>query len=260
MDLTTEFDYKDLITWQSLDKLAENDNYILNGATAFTGIKSFAAAVNITAAGSAAVPALSIGSSGNTGFRATGTTAALIANGVDNLIWDNSNLTAKIVVSLIAGSVSAPSLNFSDVGTGFYRKAQDQIGFASAGVLSLAFSTTGIADDTVYAPFEIHAGSGGNSAAFSRYTTSGVTTAKQIGRVNNDFGILLVVGQDGGGNEFIDLIISADLTVTAPTVISSFTVGTPAARTYSSVNGQVKVAMASGTYSISSLTIGLNKR
>lgn len=34
-DLTTEFDFKDLLTWQNMDALAENDNYLYNNLAAY---------------------------------------------------------------------------------------------------------------------------------------------------------------------------------------------------------------------------------
>ena len=40
-DLTAEFDYKDLLTWQNMDKLAENDEALLNANLSVGGTKTF---------------------------------------------------------------------------------------------------------------------------------------------------------------------------------------------------------------------------
>ncbi len=49
-DMTTEFDYKDLATWQNLDKLAENDGYFKTAAVAVSGAWTFSDNITIVQA------------------------------------------------------------------------------------------------------------------------------------------------------------------------------------------------------------------
>jgi hypothetical protein len=64
------------------------------------------------------------------------------------------------------------------------------------------------------------------------------------------FGAFVIVfGNAGSGTVFIDTIIAANSGT--PTVLSSTTVaGSPAARTYSTASNRLRLAMASGTYSV----------
>lgn len=55
-----------------------------------------------------------------------------------------ANPTFTGVVTLAAGSVGAPSLNFSDATTGFYRTAANQIGITINGTVLGAFRSTGL--------------------------------------------------------------------------------------------------------------------
>lgn len=48
--MTTEFDYKDLLTWQNCDKLAENDAAIKDSAITYGGNKTFTGTITISAA------------------------------------------------------------------------------------------------------------------------------------------------------------------------------------------------------------------
>lgn len=162
------------------------------------------------------------------------------------------------VLSLGAGSVSVPSLNLSDSGTGLYRPGSNQLAVAVNGVKAIVFANVGSSDDTLYSPVAI---GGPIGSGINVYTTTGVTTsAKQIGRGWDDVGVALVAGNDGSGDEFFDLLMVADANVT-PTVVQSKTIaGSPASRSYTSASGQVKLTMGSGTYTVSFEDLGLNFR
>lgn len=56
--------------------------------------------------------------------------------------WVNPDLTVSGVLSLTAGTAAAPSLNFSDTTTGFYRPAANQLGFSVSGTAAGIFSAT----------------------------------------------------------------------------------------------------------------------
>ncbi len=78
------------------------------------------------------------------------------------------------------------------------------------------------------------------------------TTATDITGVN-DFGSLVIVAGNSGGNIFSDLVYYA--TTMGHTVLVGGSVsGSPAGRTYTVVGSKLKLAMASGTYSVSATT------
>lgn len=181
-------------------------------------------------------------------------------NNRDNASDSWLNVKCSGIITGSAGTVGAPSLTLSDATTGFYRSGVDEVSVANAGVKTALFSASGTADDVVYNPFVIFSGSGGNGAGTTKYTTTTITTAKKIGSSSNDGAMALVIGRDGSGNNFLDLLLVGNNAVT-PTVVSSKSLlGSPSARTYSAVSGQILLAMASGTYSTSYLGIGINFR
>tara|TARA_R110002110_G_scaffold64612_15_gene178490 strand:- start:7271 stop:8560 length:1290 start_codon:yes stop_codon:yes gene_type:complete len=70
----------------------------------------------------------------------------------------------------------------------------------------------------------------------------------------NDFGSLVIVAGNSGGNMFSDLVFYA--TTQGATVITGGTVsGSPAGRTYTVVSSILKLAMASGSYAVSATTL-----
>lgn len=167
---------------------------------------------------------------------------------------------ASTGLSLPAGSAGTPSLNFSDSGTGLYRSGANQIAFSSGGNAAFRILSAGSADDALYQPLELF-GAGG-AGGFSKYSTTSVTTAKVIftTSADYDYALHLVVGNDGGGNEFFELVTYGGSSTTTPTVIGTYTKGSPSARTYSQSSGNLRVAMAAGTYAINVASYGVNKR
>lgn len=66
---------------------------------------------------------------------------------------------------------------------------------------------------------------------------------------------VLVKGNDGGGNEFFDVVICDD--TGSATTLHSSTTGSPATRTYSIASFFLKLAMGSGNYIVRALGLGL---
>jgi hypothetical protein len=127
---------------------------------------------------------------------------------------------------------------------------------AAAGETSLI---AGTADDTVYGNLLLIAGGNTGHTELSQYTATGITTAKKI-MSTDSFNFVLVVGTDGT-NSFLDILTCGFLAST-PVVVASTTIrGTPAARTYSMPgNGNLSLAMASGTYTSHCTAFGMNNR
>lgn len=82
------------------------------------------------------------------------------------------------------------------------------------------------------------------------------TSATTIVTDAGGFGSLVFVnGSDASVNRFCDLVLAS--TGAVPVVLQSFTaIGSPVARTYTRSGSALQLAMASGTYSVSALTIG----
>jgi hypothetical protein len=135
-------------------------------------------------------------------------------------------------------------------------------GFQSFGAFKVG--SFGTADGTLYQPLQFPIGGGSSpiGVEFEIYTNTGVTTsAKQIAQVDGGAGIYFILGDDGSGNQFFDIIMSGLNTNTPDTVKQTTTKGTPAARAYSKPSTtNVSVTMGSGTYTTRSFGIDLAPR
>jgi hypothetical protein len=67
-------------------------------------------------------------------------------------------------------------------------------------------------------------------------------------------GLCMVRGADGGGNNFTDLIITAE-DGSSPNVVATDTQGSPAARSYTVSSNSLRLAMSSGTYTIHAVNV-----
>jgi hypothetical protein len=112
---------------------------------------------------------------------------------------------------------------------------------------ALTSLSSGTANNTSYRPLSLR---GGSQTIFgNRKTTSVSTSATVISAVNEWCNLVLVFGTDGT-NRFCDLVLWAIGTGTVNTISSLSASGSPAARTYSQSSSTLRVAMASGTYSV----------
>jgi hypothetical protein len=83
----------------------------------------------------------------------------------------------------------------------------------------------------------------------SKYTATVSTSATTISSFASDYGQMVIVSGNSGGNIFSDLLFSC--TTAGPTVLSSKTIsGAPVARTYTMSAQNLRLAMASGTYEV----------
>jgi len=100
--------------------------------------------------------------------------------------------------------------------------------------------------------------SGGVEAKLSVRPTqiSVSTSATTIVTDAGGYGSFVIVnGSDVSVNRFCDLVLAS--TGAAPVVVQSFTaIGSPAARTYTRSGTALQLAMASGTYTVSAISIG----
>jgi hypothetical protein len=106
---------------------------------------------------------------------------------------------------------------------------------------------SGTANNTSYRPLSLR---GGSQTIFgNRKTTSVSTSATVISAVNEWCNLVLVFGTDGT-NRFCDLVLWSIGSGTVNSISSLNSSGSPAARTYSQSSSTLRLAMASGTYSV----------
>jgi hypothetical protein len=140
----------------------------------------------------------------------------------------------------ITGIFRAPALSGNVYGTGS----------AISGVMQTL--RQGTADATLFRATGLASGGGTANATQCVETNTAMTTvAKNVAHIE-DASLILIRGTDGGGNDFLDLVISTNSGT--PTVITSKTLsGAPAARTYTTASFVLQLAMASGTYTTNAM-------
>jgi len=188
------------------------------------------------------------------GFVTGGTRAFFI--GADGSI----NMDTGHNINFDHGTVATPGLRGgSDPNTGIYIPSSDVLAISCGGFESARFKNVSGNDDTTHIMLSVWGG--GNSAvtSFIHYTTTAITTAKQIASIPNNTALVIVAGNDGT-NYFRDLVM-AGYGGTPTVIVSTTETGSPSARTYSNAGGGVfRVAMASGSYKTHTLLISLGGR
>ena len=168
--------------------------------------------------------------------------------------------TSTNLVFSTSPSVSTPTfVGNVTLSTGNINVAGLLSGFGTTGVNGYVITSQQFAvDDTLNRHYKANAGGGTANATECTQTTTGITTAKVIAGLE-DASFIIVRGSDGAGNEFMDNLISTNSGT--PTVLHSVTLsGTPAARTYTLVSFNLKLAMASGTYSTNCMWFQMTAR
>jgi hypothetical protein len=159
---------------------------------------------------------------------------------------------------------------FSDIASGsnrwnFYAAGTAQNYFAgntgvgvAGGINGARLSvSSGTANATTY---KVFATQGGSTVQYQQQKTTSVSTSATIILTPGDgpfAGLALVFGHDGSGNRFIDLVMFSVGTGTVNVINSLTASGTPAARTYSQGSSAYQLAMASGTYTVEVMIIGM---
>jgi hypothetical protein len=161
-------------------------------------------------------------------------------NGLMAVVAQNSS--SNYIFAAAQGSYASPNYKLVVTGAGdLLVGTTSQVGSALTSLFS------GTANNTSYRPLSLR---GGSQTIFgNRKTTSVSTSATVISAVNEWCNLVLVFGTDGT-NRFCDLVLWAIGTGTVNTISSLSASGSPAARTYSQSSSTLKVAMASGTYSV----------
>lgn len=182
------------------------------------------------------------------------------------------NLYLQTALIANGTSVSATELAYlsgvtSAIQTQFAAKAADSAVVHNTGDEAVAgiktFSSAikkdnGSVDNTTFTNMSILGGNGTTRASMCSFTTTAITTAKKIYDLSQ-FGVLLIVNLSNGTDQATDLVWAAF--AGTPSVVSSFNgTGSPAVRTYSIATGDLRVAMASGTYTANVLAFEMRAR
>lgn len=235
--------------------------------------------------GSAGTPALSFLADTTTGLFRSGASSlgvslggtqiiefdpGVITPGSDNTVALGSTALGWTRLFMKNGTAGSPSFTFRDnPNAGMYAVNTNDIAFSTNSVKQLEISTTaitaslpttisaGVANATTYVPLTL---TGGRSIQFETQRTTGVTTsAVQIWNMQSHVGLVIIAGNDGT-NFFQDMVFTERTLGVTPMVVASMsTTGTPTARTYSNTAGfDLKLAMASGTYTVQVMAFAMN--
>lgn len=187
---------------------------------------------------------------------------------------NNKFQTLYLDTSIVANSttITATELGYSSgvtsaIQTQISAKAADSAVVHNTGNETVAgtktFSSgmvrdTGSVDNSTINTLQIKGGDGTARVDLRTFSTTGITTAKKIYDLSQ-YGVLLIVNLTDGSNVATDLVWAAF--GGTPSVISAFTgLGSPAARTYSIASGDLKVALASGTYTANVMAFEMRAR
>jgi hypothetical protein len=122
-------------------------------------------------------------------------------------------------------------------------------GTTSSGVLTITSASASSA-------ISIRSGTSELSRTVGQTATAVSTTATAVLPTSLGYGGLAIVNGISGANSFADLVFFGYSTASA--ISSQTIVGSPVARTYTCVTGQLKLAMASGTYAITAIQQSIN--
>ena len=225
-------------TWASSALLANNAIMLGGGA---------AATPKTTTTGTGVVTALGVN---------TGTAGAFVVNGGDlgtPSAGVVTNLTGTASIN-INGTVGATTKNtgafttLSSTGSASFVTSSGNVGMGTTGVLGYVLTTqSSTSDASLSRHHKANSGGGTASAVECTQTTTGVAASTVIAGLE-DASFIIVRGSDGAGNEFMDNLISTNSGT--PTVLHSVTLsGVPSVRVYTIASFNLKLAMASGTYS-----------
>lgn len=185
----------------------------------------------------------------------------------------NYSITTRATGTLVTAAIYNADhqnhvTNQNPLGTGAYSDNQTQMQLSTSpgtvGGESFATSLGGELERLRYIINQIVGGTQWyDLAAFptmlSQVTTT-ITTAKAIySTTNTKLNFVMVAGDDGSGNQFIDLLFCGfGSSPSAP--FASYNGGAPAIRTYAQSGANLTLAMASGIYSTSTFGFALKSR
>lgn len=245
-------------TWTIPDLATSPTFAALEGSQTFTGGKTFNTGI-----------AISDGTAG------TLTGAIYFSSDTDTGIYHEANdsvsfFTAGAFASRLngtgqwigtAGTAAAPTYSFlGDGGAGLFLPVADTLGLAAGTTHTATIRQTTTSDAVCRTPLELFCGGGSVETKFRGQTTTSVSTSATKILDMEEYAVLVLVSGNDATNYFVDLLLTGYSGT--PTVITSKTVaGSPTARTYSTVsNTDLKLLMASGTYSISVMSLQLKAR
>ena len=175
-------------------------------------------------------------------------------------VWSGSAWVVNYVSAAspaFTGTPTAPTAsggtNTTQLATTAFVTTADNL---KANLASPAFTGSGSTNATTYNTATFSAGA---QLIISNQKTTGVSTSKVVimGAASGYGSLVLVSGSDGT-NRFYDVILCGLGTGTV-NVISSLSIsGSPAARSYDQSSSSYRVSVASGTYTVSAIALGID--
>jgi len=183
------------------------------------------------------------------------TTTGVIGTGTNHAFEFHTNNTERMRITS-GGGVSIGTTTDAGAGNLF---VNNLVGIGANATNGYRLTTqAGTSDNALYRHHKANSGGGTAIATQCTQTATGITTAKTIAGLE-EASFIMVRGSDGGGNNFMDLLISQNSGT--PTVITSKTLsGSPSARTYTISSFNLQLAMASGTYTTNTMWFQLSAR
>jgi hypothetical protein len=179
-----------------------------------------------------------------------GTASPTVKLDVVGAIKVSDNVVIGTADKGLSDSASTQQVFVNTTGTGF--------GAATPG----GYKTTtqvSTSDAALSRHYRLKSGGGSAIATMCTETTTGITTAKRIAGLESS-SFVVVTGNDGAGNEFMDLIVTGNNAVTPTVVSSTTTAGTPSVRVYTIASFNLNLAMATGTYATNVMWFQLSNR
>lgn len=135
------------------------------------------------------------------------------------------------------------------------------LGADSANINTLLRTTSNTSDGLTYLAYQAAYGANSHISRIGGQTTTGVSSsATTFFLAPADGCLIVVVGDDGAGDGFSDVVIGG-LADTPAALISHTTKGAPAARTYINAgSGGLRVSVASGTYTVNAFGLAAGAR
>jgi hypothetical protein len=187
-------------------------------------------------------------------------TLSITAAGTEVLRATSSGVQVNGQLFLPSGTSSLPGGAFaSDTTTGAYLAGAGVLGIAAGATKTATFSATTTSNATCVTTLSLFAGENSGVAKFKGQTTTSVSTVATTIHQLDELCCMVLVSGNNGTDYFMDLVIG--MNGGSATSLGSRTIASPANRTYTvNSNSNLQLAMASGTYSISTASLQLKAR
>lgn len=210
---------------------------------------------NTLGLGTASTERMRIAANGFVGIGTSSPSGLLHVSGGVNTYQRISNTANSVNIDFVATTAVGYLGTSSNHATGFTTNDVERMRIDTSGNVMIG-GTVASAKLTVFSDISLRSGAAELSRINGQTATSVSTSATNILPITFGYGALAIVNGYSGGNVFNDLVFFGNTTATA--VTSQTSGGSPVARTYTVVSGQLRLAMASGTYTVTAVQQYIN--